>query len=80
MAQKLPRNHKIDPQTLETASRRISKRVLELMMAGLRDDELYHAYNSLRDALVGIPDYSYKPPKKKTSTPNEVKVSKVKGA
>jgi hypothetical protein len=50
------------------------------MMAGLRDDELYHAYNSLRDALVGIPDYSYKPPKKKTSTPNEVKVSKVKGA
>lgn len=80
MAQRPPRHHTIDSKALELASRRISKRVLELMITGLRDDELYHAYNHLRDALVGIPDYTYTVPKKKTPTPKGVKVSKVKGA
>jgi hypothetical protein len=79
MAQRPPRNHKIDNDSLEKASRRISKRVLELMISGLRDDELYHAYNELRDALVGIPDYSYTPPKKKTPA-RKGEGLKVKGA
>jgi hypothetical protein len=49
------------------------------MISGLRDDELYHAYNELRDALVGIPDYSYTPPKKKTPA-RKGEGLKVKGA
>jgi hypothetical protein len=69
MAQRKPRNHKIDPAKVEQASRRLGRRVLELMLDGLADDELARAYDSLRDALVGIPDYSYTPPKKKAPTP-----------
>ena len=65
MAQRKPRNHKIDQVKLEQASSRLGRRVLELMLNGLADDELYHSYNSLRDALVGIPDYTYTVPKKK---------------
>jgi hypothetical protein len=69
MAQRKPRNHQIDPLKVEQAARRLGRRVLELMLDGLSDKELCDAYDELRDALVGIPDYSYTPPKKKTPTP-----------
>ena len=65
MARTKPRNHKIDPIKLEQASRRISKRVLELLLDGLSDKELTDAYDGLRDALVGVPDFSHPPVKKK---------------
>jgi hypothetical protein len=39
------------------------------MLGGLADDELVRSYDMLRDALIGTPDYSYTPPKKKAPTP-----------
>ena len=71
MAQRPPRNHKIDPAKVEFASRRLGRRVLELMLGGLADDELVRSYDMLRDALIGTPDYSYTVPKKKARTPKE---------
>lgn len=42
---------------LEEASRALTKEVLVQMMLGLRDDNLYYAYNRMRDVLIGKPNF-----------------------
>lgn len=69
MAQRPPRHHKVDPALLEQSARRLGTRCLALMLGGLRDDELWHSYNALRDVLVGLPDYSHPVVNKKAPTP-----------
>lgn len=42
---------------LEEAASRLSREVLVQMTLGLRDDNLYLAYNHLRDVLIGKPNF-----------------------
>ena len=42
---------------LEEAAQALTKQVLVQMLLGLRDDNLYYAYNRMRDVLIGKPDF-----------------------
>ena len=42
---------------LEAAAHALTKEVLAQMIMGLRDDNLYLAYNKMRDVLIGKPDF-----------------------
>lgn len=45
------------------------------MLNGLQDEELIRAYDRLRDALIGKPDFYHPSPKKKAPAPKGEGVS-----
>ena len=67
--------HKKDPAEIEEAAQLLGNKCLRLMLNGLQDEELIRAYDRLRDALIGKPDFYHPSPKKKAPAPKGEGVS-----